>query len=120
VITYVFSVGIKTFSFACVVSGGADGFVGQNPHTTDTCLTGAPLAVPVGVTSLPSTSYRYHTASKVCHIHASHALTGNHVFRGGTAEAPSRAQRVVRGHHTAGPPKSNPFANQNPHCCWFV
>ena len=67
--TYVFSVGIKTSSFARVVSGGADGFVGQNPHTTDTCLTDAPLAVPVGVTPLPSTSYRYHTASKVCHIH---------------------------------------------------
>ena len=69
VITYVFSVGIKTFSFARVVSGGADGFVGQNPHTTDTWFTGAPPAVPVGVISLPSTSYRYHTASKVCHIH---------------------------------------------------
>ena len=63
-----------------------------------------------------SVPYCFQSLSYSC----PHALTGNHVFRGGTAEAPSRAQRVVRGHHTAGPPKSNPFANQNPHYCWFV
>ena len=43
-----------------------------------------------------------------------HALTGNHVLRGGMAAAPLRAQRVVRDLNIAGPPKSNPFANNIP------
>ena len=66
---FVFRWGSKRLRLKALAAGEVEGFVSLKPHTTATMFICSFQIVPVGVTSLPSTSYRYHTASKVCHIH---------------------------------------------------
>eukprot|EP00618_Florenciella_parvula_P038831 CAMPEP_0119478014 /NCGR_PEP_ID=MMETSP1344-20130328/7949_1 /TAXON_ID=236787 /ORGANISM="Florenciella parvula, Strain CCMP2471" /LENGTH=128 /DNA_ID=CAMNT_0007512155 /DNA_START=413 /DNA_END=799 /DNA_ORIENTATION=+ len=107
------------FSFTDEVPGEVDGLVGpKTSHYRYLVHQVRPIRAHGGCQTLSELSdpYCFQSLSYSC----PHALTGNHVLRGGTAAAPLRAQRVVRDQNIAGPPKSNPFATKIPFCCCRV